>query len=382
MNPPVSRCVTPCRRTGRADLIQGDMASLTGTLNPLFALCSESELSTAPMGGQTAFHYTAGSCWTLLFAVVVWATTNVLECIKTITGRGFPSFGSQSAGKPKPAWMHIHYASHLRLSGEKGELRQISCYTMHIVTRTASHVGSAACSGLSAAYSYVPSRPDTRGVILRFLTLWYHQPFYLSLSFVSCVASYMTGGHSSVHKTPRDGRGGTYSAYGYGLTKFSASDAGRLSFFSAGRISGPSIIVKHRPGNDAQTPGVITYLIAILLVPMLVVPSFVACVLCMTLAAVAAIFAAVADLSCLIWRMPILPSTWGVAVSAGIRNCAGGTTLRRHTKSTQIVPYSSRSPAVVPLRILLVYAMLEAAEGMEEGIPICINHCYFLYLGK
>ena len=110
------------------------------------------------------------------------ATTDVLECIRTITGRGFPSFGSQSAGKPKPAWMHISYASHLRFSGGKGELRQISCYTMHIVTRTASHVGSAACSGLSAAYSYVPSWPDTRGVILRFLTLWYHQPFYLSLA--------------------------------------------------------------------------------------------------------------------------------------------------------------------------------------------------------
>jgi hypothetical protein len=70
-----------------------------------------------------------------------------------------------------------------------------------------------------------------------------------------------------------------------------------IFLLSAGRITGPSLIVKHRPGNDAQTPGVVTFLIAILLVPMVVVPSFVACVLCMALAAVAAIFAAVADLS-------------------------------------------------------------------------------------
>ena len=137
------------------------------------------------MGGQTAFHYTAGSCWTLLFAVVVWATTHVLECIKTITGRGFPSFGSQSAGKPTPARMHIITTLHIHVSqGGKGELLD-KCRAISRTLAHAQHLTSAPPRAQDCLL-HIPTCPrgqTPEAVILRFLIALV-SPAVLPLTFV------------------------------------------------------------------------------------------------------------------------------------------------------------------------------------------------------
>ena len=78
------------------------MASWTGFLSAL--LCMRSEPTTASLkDDMTAFHYNpAKSIWTLLIAAVVWTTTNILSGIMATSGRGFPSFQSQTKGQRPP----------------------------------------------------------------------------------------------------------------------------------------------------------------------------------------------------------------------------------------------------------------------------------------
>ena len=89
------------------------------------------------------------------------------------------------------------------------------------------------------------------------------------------------------------------------LTKYTASSlaGGGLVFVSGGRVSGPQLIMARQVAVSSNTPGLLTYLIAAIFVPPIVVPSFLACVIVMLMAISAAACALVADFLFLFWKL-------------------------------------------------------------------------------
>ena len=89
------------------------------------------------------------------------------------------------------------------------------------------------------------------------------------------------------------------------MTKFSASSLARGGhvFISGGRVSGPQLIMARQVAVTSNTPGLLTYLIAAISVPTIVVPNFLACVIVLMMAIAAATCALIADFFFLFWKL-------------------------------------------------------------------------------
>ena len=201
------------------------MASLTGFLSAM--LCMRSEPSTASRSDDmTAFHFNpAKSIWTLFAAAVVWTATNVFSGIKATTGRDFPSFELPTQGQRPPACFNAFIAWHVLVVAFVHKIARLTAWALtHVMHGISCDVGYAAfLAGMPYFQCALPIWSGDFGIIIRFMTLWYHHPLWLAQSITATAAFYLSGGRSIAHVQLHKGGGGLCTSYGGGLTKYTAS---------------------------------------------------------------------------------------------------------------------------------------------------------------
>ena len=148
-----------------------------------------SEPSTASQSDDmTAFHFNpAKSTWTLLAAAVLWTTTNILSGIKATTGRNFPSFELPTQGQRPPACFDAFIAWHVLIVASIHKIARLTSWALTQVMHSIScDVGYAAfLAGMPYFQCALPIWSGDFGIIIRFLTLWYHHPLWLAQSMTA-----------------------------------------------------------------------------------------------------------------------------------------------------------------------------------------------------
>ena len=325
-----------------------------------------SEPSTASQSDDmTAFHFNpAKSTWTLLAAAVLWTTTNILSGIKATTGRNFPSFELPTQGQRPPACFDAFIAWHVLIVASIHKIARLASWALTQAMHSIScDVGYAAfLAGMPYFQCALPIWSGDFGIIIRFMTLWYHHPLWLAQSITATAAFYLSGGRSIAHVQLHKGGGGLCTSYGGGLTKYTASSlaGGGLVFVSGGTVSGPQLIMARQVAVSSNTPGLLTYLIAAIFVPPIVVPSFLACVIVMLMAISAAACALAADFLFLFWKLAT-DTKVHKKIAEGF---VSASTLRGHS---YVLAVGSCGYPASAFRIFIFYAILLAVEAGDDS---------------
>ena len=315
---------------------------------------------------MTAFHFNpAKSTWTLFAAAVVWTATNVFSGIKATTGRDFPSFELPTQGQRPPACFNAFIAWHVLVVAFVHKIARLTAWALTQVMHGIScDVGYAAfLAGMPYFQCALPIWSGDFGTIIRFITLWFHHPLWLAQSVAATVTFYLSGGRSITHVQLHRGGEGLCSSYGGGLTKFSASSlaGGGHVFVSGGRVSGPQLIMARQVGVVKNTPGLLNYLVTMIFVPPIVVPSLLACVCFMLMAISAAACSLAADILFLVWKL-----TTDTRVHKRIaEGFVFMTSLRGNTNILAVGSYGYPASA---FRIFVFYAILLAVEAGDDSV--------------